>query len=50
MSDIRKHPIAITEAILAYAVEASSNVQYLVAKNEQLVKNLKASREEVEQL
>jgi len=47
---IKKHPVSLVDAILAYAGETSSNVKFLLAKNEQLAKNLQASRKEVEQL
>lgn len=40
VSDTRKHPNAIVKAILAYEGETRSNVQYLMAKNEQLAHNL----------
>lgn len=50
VSDTKKHPIAISEANLAYAGETRSNVQCLMTENEQLEKNLQASRHKVEQL
>ena len=48
--DIKHHPTTISEAILAYARETSSNAQYLMVENEQLEKKLQASRQEAEQL
>lgn len=49
-SDTRKHPNAIVEASLSYARSTSSNVKYLMTENEQLAKNLQATRKEAKQL
>lgn len=48
VSNTRQHPTALTEANLAYAGETTSNVKYAMAKNEQMTKNLYASRKEAE--
>lgn len=50
VSDTRKNPTTISQANLAYAGETSSNVQYLMVKNEKLEKNLQATRKEVKKI
>jgi len=40
VSDVRKHPFALTDATLAYARATSSNIKFLLPKNEQMENNL----------
>jgi len=42
--DVRNHPITIVNATMTYVGATSSNVKFMLAKNEQMAKNLQAGR------
>lgn len=50
VSNTRKHLATFPDAILAYTGVTTSNVKFLLAKDEQLENNLQPTRQEVEQL
>jgi len=50
VSDTRRHPTTLSEAILTYTGATSSYVTYLMAENEQLAKILWDSKKEVEKI
>lgn len=50
VSDIRKHPVSLSESSLAYARPTCSNVKSLIAKNEKMAKNLQVVKQEAKQL
>jgi len=49
MSYVRKHPVTMADATMAYARATSSNVKFLLAKNEQMENNLQAGKQKIEQ-
>lgn len=49
MPDVRKHPVAMVDATMAYGRATSSNVKFLLAENEQIAKNLQAARQKAKQ-
>ena len=45
VSSVRKHPVALVDTTLAYVGDTSSNVKFLLSKNEKIEKNLQDARQ-----
>ncbi len=44
MIDVRKHPVSFADATRVYAESTSSSLDFLIAKNEQIVKELQVAK------